>query len=154
MFQSNMVQAGFAQVRDSTVGLDPLTSHLGNITAGDLIGPIQQPGQMTTPPNTTEVDAAGARSITMEHQDPLGSVAGGTQAVRLDTEISTDGGATWQMLGRDTFGAGTNPGRCPKHRLQIRAMPAALTFPAGTRFRFHWRQQQTGQIGFSVHVDR
>ena len=110
------------------------------------------PVEMRVAPETVEVAAAGARMLTLEIED-AGIIASGLMAARIDWEVSADNGVTWQPDGYGLFSRGSSPGKHTKHFLEVRSV-GDNPWPAGTKYRFHWRQRDAGLIGMTLHVDR
>ena len=131
---------------------------------------VRDAAAMRLPPQTLDVDASGASSIRLVIDDPLGLIASGQCGIRLDSEISEDGGATWRPHGIDAFYPGQGPSpKTGEYYIEERAMQYARVrdesghaiitatpgvFPSGWRFRWHWRQTALARIGLHADVER
>ena len=123
---------------------------------------------MKQKPQTVIIDVSGCRSIRILIEDPLDLIPQGLCGVRLDSEISNDGGKTWRSYGADPF----SPGRkltvktqksIGKHYVEERAsnyksqadgtmLLVPSVFPEGTWFRWHLRQTISGPIGLLAEL--
>lgn len=129
--------------------------------------------QMPQAPQTITVDVSGAKKVRVLIVDPGNTIGLGTQSIRLDSEISTDGGQNWRLHGIDPWHAGqqlsTKSASIGYHYVEERAVvwesftdatghqcmrQAGAVFPAGTMFRWHLRQTADGMIGLMAEVER
>lgn len=118
-------------------------------------GFVRASGDMRKQPEALVVDVAGA-SVCRLVMDlaTTEAIAAGTIGVRIDSEISNDGGQSWKSYGIDPWEPGQ---QCTKKHTQHfveNKSPRRSVWPAGTQFRFFWRQTAVFDVGVSIELEK
>lgn len=130
--------------------------------------------EMKQTPLSLEVNVAGYQVARLLIEDPAEMIAQGGQGLRLDSEVSEDGGQTWRPHGSDVFApkqrlTSKSQATFGKHFVEERAIRYELfrdtdgheiiqstsaVFPDGMLFRWHVRQLTPGKIGLSAELEK
>lgn len=156
---------------ETRVLLDPTTNRTRSLNQAELEETtVRQASEMRLAPQSLTVDVSGASSVRLIIDDPNNLISSGQVGVRFDSEISEDGGQTWRPHGIDPFWPGTQrSAKSGQYFVEERAVvyehavdaeghaivtSAPTVFPAGWRFRWHWRQTAPGRLGCHAELER